>query len=83
MSTVIVPHRNGTGPHAGNGTRRTAPAPASVVALLGLGEEVDRLLELRALLKQATEAEKTETRAIVQALQAAGCDRAHGRLADV
>lgn len=70
MSTSTVPL-------SPNGTR--AGAPARVIPLLG--QKIDDLHELRALIRQSQEAERTLTAEILTSMQAAGVARLGGRQA--
>src|SRR5882672_6801101 len=74
MAVTSLPHHpNGTKPL--NGHR----PPAKVVPLLG--QHIDHLLELRALIRRAQDEERAMTAEIVTAMQAAGVERLAGHAA--
>jgi hypothetical protein len=71
MATITVPQSlNGTKPLA----------PARVIPLVG--GKVDHLAELRALIRQAQDAERELTAELVRTMTAAGVDRLHGAQAE-
>ena len=70
-----VSYQNGAHAPARNGHR---PAGKVVPLLAGLADKVDHLAELRALIRQAQQAERELTHEILAALQAAGLDRLAG-----